>query len=83
MESNWRWNRFDWGWNETIFRLCARVLSGPFAGWGAVRLEFSRHITLLHPPECAGPGGNAAVDLGSDLGQPFPWGFDVEPDTPP
>lgn len=79
MESNWRWNVFEFGEAAGEFRKIARCLPGPYGGLiiGQKDDPHAIYRAVLPAP------GQLAVWFGPDFWPTnFPWYFAVEPDSP-
>ena len=83
MESNWRRGAYRIGWNIPQIRLCSRLVGIPFynlTDWSTI--PGFANVIIGNPLD---PDSFFPLFLGSlfKFSPHFPYGYNVEPDSPP
>lgn len=82
MESNWRWNVYASGWQDSDIRLVARLLFGGFFNTVAyTRPPLSPRLALIGHSDASGYV-EQWFPAGFQPGVAFPFMFPVVPDSP-
>jgi len=80
VESNWRFNVWETGWSHSGFRLIASLVT-PYLGFVTIALfELGGRRFIRFSNQPVGAYISAWTGLTSAGNDPFPFGFEVEPD---